>query len=144
MPGLWRTLSINEWDYILNQRSTPSGIRYAKANVNGVDGVILLPDSWSTSIYTLNYTNLYEASFATNQISLDTWQTCETNGAVFLPCAKYRGEVIVYNSGGGCYWTTTVFETSTACRLFFTGNSLMFTAFSRYYGLSVRLVQDVQ
>ncbi|MBP5175782.1 MAG: hypothetical protein ILP07_07725, partial [Treponema sp.] len=43
----WKTLTHEEWDYVFNTRSTSSGIRYAKAKVNNVNGVILLPDDWS-------------------------------------------------------------------------------------------------
>ena len=68
----WRTLtggSDGEWKYIFDTRSTPSGIRYAKANVNGVNGVILLPDDWSASYYSLSSTNQSSASFSSNMIS---------------------------------------------------------------------------
>ena len=50
--GQWRTLtggSNGEWNYIFNTRTTTSGIRYAKARVNNVNGVVLLPDDWSAS-----------------------------------------------------------------------------------------------
>ena len=47
----WRTLTNNEWNYVFNNRSTSSGIRYAKAIVNDINGVILLPDDWSTYYY---------------------------------------------------------------------------------------------
>ena len=40
----WRTLTQAEWQYLFNTRSTASGIRFAKAQVNNVNGVILLPD----------------------------------------------------------------------------------------------------
>ena len=45
----WRTLTNGEWSYLLMTRSTASGIRYAKAQVNGINGVILLPDNWNNS-----------------------------------------------------------------------------------------------
>ena len=45
----WRTLTSAEWTYLFDSRTTTSGVRYAKATVNGVSGVILLPDDWSTS-----------------------------------------------------------------------------------------------
>jgi len=55
----WRTLTQPEWNYVFYTRSTTSGIRYAKANVNNVNGVILLPDDWSSSTYSLSSTNTY-------------------------------------------------------------------------------------
>ena len=50
----WRTLTKNEWVYLFNTRTTLSGIRYAKSTVNNVNGVILFPDNWNASNYTLN------------------------------------------------------------------------------------------
>ena len=47
----WRTLTQAEWYYVFNTRSTVSGIRYAKAQVNGVNGVMLFPDNWNSSYY---------------------------------------------------------------------------------------------
>ena len=90
----WRTLTggeNGEWDYIIDLRSTPSGIRYALAVVNGVNGVILLPDNWSTNYYTLNDPN-GGSSYESNTITIDDWTNyLEDNGAVFLPAAGYRG-----------------------------------------------------
>lgn len=83
----WRTLSNGEWNYIINTRTTSSGIRYARANVNNLNGVILLPDNWSTSYYTLNSTNSSSANYSTNQITAEQWSTLEQHGAVFLPAA---------------------------------------------------------
>lgn len=40
--GLWRTLTGTEWGYVLTKRWTP----YAIAIVNGVWGVVVLPDGW--------------------------------------------------------------------------------------------------
>ena len=38
----WRTLTADEWYYILNSRVTTTGNRYAKGQVNGVNGIIIL------------------------------------------------------------------------------------------------------
>ena len=52
----WRTPTTDELGYIFDTRTTDTGIRYAKANVNHVNGVVLLPDDWSISYYNLNET----------------------------------------------------------------------------------------
>jgi len=39
----WQTLSGDEWEYLIKSRS---GNRFAKATVNDVKGLILLPDNW--------------------------------------------------------------------------------------------------
>lgn len=104
----WRTLMRDEWQYVLDTRSTPSGIRYAKAQVNGVNGVILLPDDWSSSHYGLNSTNTYYESYSSNTISASQWNTLEQHGAVFLPAAGCRyGTNVNYVGSLGFYWSAT-------------------------------------
>lgn len=89
--GQWRTLSNVEWKYVAEERTTLSGIRYAEGQVNGVCGMILLPDDWNTSDFELNNTNNREASFVSNVISGVEWSTVfEPAGAVFLPAAGCR------------------------------------------------------
>lgn len=146
--GLWRTLSKSEWDYVFSTRSTNSGIRYTKASVNNVNGVILLPDDWSTSYYTLNNTNSSDASFSSNTISATQWSTLEQYGAVFLPAAGARNGVYNYDvNGKGCYWSVTSDGVNTgfyAFQLYFNDSSLN-PGYSGYRsnGGSVRLVRDV-
>ena len=105
-PNQWRTLTQEEWAYVINTRTTSSGKRYAKAQVDGVNGLIVLPDDWKTSYYTLNSTNSSGAAFTSNTITATQWQTLEQKGAVFLPAAGYRGGN-VYNSGAGYYWSAS-------------------------------------
>lgn len=45
-PNQWRTLTDDEWDYLINQRP---GCRWALAVVNGVNGAVLFPDNNSSS-----------------------------------------------------------------------------------------------
>ena len=140
-PDQWRTLTSNEWYYIAYTRTTPSGKRYAKACVNNVNGLILLPDNWATSYYTLNNTNTPGASFSSNTISSSQWATLEQHGAVFLPAAGFRNGATVNNVGGdGRYWTAV--SNGANARYLFFQNSNFVTDFSyyRYCGLSVRLV----
>ena len=40
--GQWRTLTRNEWEYVISGRD---GERFAKATVHGVPGLILIPDN---------------------------------------------------------------------------------------------------
>ncbi len=149
MPGLWRTLTIAEWDYVLNSRSTPSGIRFVRAEVNGVNGLILLPDDWSVSVYALDQTSANNgAGFLKNVITAESWVTLESVGAVFLPCTGYRTLEMVRDSGSrGDYWSSSVYDNNNtnAWPLFFdSGMCLTNSSNSRTIGKSVRLVQDVE
>lgn len=143
----WRTLTKSEWNYVFNTRSTTSGIRYAKAKVNNVNGVILLPDNWSSSYYTLYSTNDIFSSFSSNVISSSTWTySLEAHGAVFLPAAGNRGGTSVSNVGrNGYYWSASYYDIFSAFYVNF-DNLYLITSygFDRSHGLSVRLVRDYQ
>ena len=142
----WRTLTHEEWEYLFNTRNTPSGIRYAKANVNNVNGVILLPDNWDANYYGLNSTNIENANYSSNVITAEQWATLELHGAVFLPAAGYRNEFKVYNASySGFYWSSSYSSSYYAWRVYFSDSSLgAGYSSNRYYGLSVRLVFPIQ
>ncbi len=145
--GLWRTLTHEEWSYVFNTRTTTSGIRYAKAQVAGVNGVILLPDDWSASYYGLSGTNQGNASFTSNTITASQWSTLEQHGAVFLPAAGYRYGTSVYNVGSsGYYWSASYYDSYYAWYVSFydTGLYTDRSNFGRYYGQSVRLVAPAE
>ncbi len=143
----WRTLTSAEWTYVFNTRSTTSGIRYAKATVNSVSGVILLPDDWSTSYHSLSSTNTTNAAFTTNSITLSDWTNdFEAHGCVFLPAAGYRYGTSVNGVGSyGYYWSSTAYGTDYAYSVLFVSGSVDPAGYlNRYYGFSVRLVRPVE
>ena len=110
-PNQWRTLTKGEWTYVLKTRSTSSGKRYAKAQVNGVNGLIVLPNDWKTSYYTLNSTNTSGAAFTSNTITATQWQTLEQKGAVFLPTTGNRmfGNSVGEVGEVGSYWSSSTY-----------------------------------
>ena len=144
--GLWRTLTKEEWVYVFKTRNTTSGIRYAKACVNNVNGVIMLPDNWSSGYYSLNSTNMQGVSFNSNIISISQWNTLEQHGAVFLPASGYRHGTSLYSVGGfSYYWSTSCSGNSGAYSVLFYGSGLDTAVnMSRSYGNPVRLVRPAQ
>ena len=142
----WRTLTQPEWNYVFNTRTTTSGIRYAMANVNGVNGVILLPDDWSISTYSLSNTNnIGTISFNSNTLTASQWNTLEQAGAVFLPTAGYRNGKSVEDVGYvGEYWSASCDASFLAWSFVFLNGGLVSDPNYRYYGRSVRLVRDVE
>ena len=125
-------------------RPTLSGIRYAKATVDGVNGVILLPNDWDASVYDLNNTNSSGANFTSNTVTVADWtNTLEANGSVFLPAAGYRYGTSVYNVGSyGYYWSSSYYNSSDAYYVYFYSGDLDPQRSSyRYYGRSVHLVR---
>lgn len=144
----WRTLTSEEWNYILNTRSTVSGARYTKAQVNGCNGLILLPDDWNVSYYSLNSINSINSNFDSNVITSSQWIILEEAGAVFLPAAGVRQDYKMINNINttGQYWSSSYFSESYATCLRFTGGYMSFftSDAGRDDGLSVRLVKDYQ
>ena len=141
----WRTLTQPEWDYVINTRSTISDIRYAKANVNGMNGVILLPDDWNNSNYNLNNTNSPTASFSSNTLSASLWTILESAGAVFLPAAGHRfGNSSILEIGShGYYWTASYGDNNYALFVDFSDYNVFTGSFdARCNGQCVRLVHD--
>lgn len=141
----WRMLTSDEWNYLFSTRSTISGIRWASGRVNGVNGVILLPDNWTTSIYGLN--NVNGGNYNDNIITAEEWtNTLEANGAVFLPASGHRiGTSVSYVNNYGVYWSSTYGSSSYARNIwFYSGYLNLQDNYQRYYGRSVRLVQTIQ
>lgn len=149
----WHTLSKDEWNYVFNERSTTSGVRYAKATVNGVAGVILLPDDWSTSYYTLKSTNTATAAFSANSINSTNWtNSLEAHGAVFLPAGGSRSFGNIYNQNTyGFYWSSSPVSAggendgnNASLLIFYAGDLQAKYTENRGYGFSVRLVKNVR
>lgn len=138
----WRTLKRSEWTYVLTQRTTASGIRYAKAVVNDVNGLLLLPDDWDASNYSLNFTNTTGASFTSNTISALQWSVLEQFGVVFLPATGWRSGTNLNAAGEyGSYWASQEGNASNAGCINFSNTYFgSGDTTPRYYGTGVRLV----
>ena len=143
--NLWRTLTVEEWVHVCNKRTTLSNIRYVMGNVSGVNGVILLPNDWRTTVHTLTL----GGNCASNTISSSDWEMMEVYGAVFLPAAGYRGGIGVSNLGEtGYYWSSTCisYDVRLVKSAYFISNNNGVDPFYGTYrnmGASVRLVHDI-
>ena len=136
----WRSLTNAEWEYIFNTRTTTSNVRYAMGQVNGVKGVILLPDNWDTSILTLNNPN--GGGLTSNTITLEEWNnSLKPNGVVFLPAAGYRQNTTVKLAGecGNYYYN----DYDHFLRFYNNEFNYGYSQISRCNGHSVRLVCPV-
>lgn len=149
----WHTLSMYEWRYLLFNRITMSGVRFAKAKVNGICGIIILPDNWDKSYYSLVGVNDEKSRFS-NEISQSDWTSVfEACGAVFLPVAGMRGENkdnIPEKVGVvGYYWSSTFtqfFKTipGDPHGMYFDSTNLSFCSDGGHFGYSVRLVYEMK
>ena len=148
-PNTWRTLTYDEWQYLLDTRTNASSLK-GVAQVNGVNGLILLPDAWTgpSSVtfkpgfhsgysYGIDYYAFYQT------FTVDQWSKLETAGAVFLPAAGMRhGSNVSYVQCRGEYWSATEGNSYNANYLLFSLEEAYMYRISRYGGLSVRLVKD--
>ena len=162
----WRTLTKDEWDYLLNTRTgatvplmnNPESYmngRYRTALINSdgspVQGFILFPDGGVFSegeATRWSYWENYQIVCTTAQ-----WEALAAKGCVFLPSAWYRpNQSNTPYVWGGCltyYWTSTPADlghTWQAYCVVVLGReaTLDDTEVSGYrnYGMSVRLVYD--
>lgn len=140
--GQWRTLSKEEWDYLFNTRKNAQYL-WSQGTVNGVVGVIILPDNFKKPS-DISWT--YQASnWTTNTYTTEQWATLEALGAVFLPASGHRrGTYVDYVQDFGHYWSSSCQNRNYAYYLYFYSDYLYPQSKSnRYYGYSVRLVQDL-
>lgn len=140
----WRTLTRDEWGYLFKTR-TDANQKYGHGRINGVNGMIILPDSWTLPTgLTFSAGN----SFWINNYTIDQWYLMEAAGAIFLPAAGGRsdyGAKVKYAGIYGRYWASSpVPETNSAGAVFFASESLNPTSdYWPNYGNSVRLVMTV-
>ena len=139
--GLWRTLTGDEWTYLFSSRTNAANL-YGAAQVNGVSGVVVLPDDWTlpegvSFTKGFNGTSLYEL----NVYSTADWAKMEENGAVFLPAVGYRLGTTVNDAGdAGYYWSAIVSKS-----VQFSGESLRTDyQWQPSNGQGVRVVQDAE
>ena len=148
-PGTWRTLTKDEWVYLLETRPTLSGIRYAKATVCGVAGLIIVPDSCTSTCYPLTNVNTSGTDFVSNIIGAPDWSKMEAIGCVFLPAAGDRFSNSVSRVGSiGTYWSANYAGADNAVNLYFDSSKLDISHYysrdNRSCGKSVRLVRNAQ
>ena len=146
----WRTLTADEWEYLINDRPNASSL-LGVASVNGVNGLVLLPDGWKQP----NGVS-FKSGFASKcggvasygdcqTFTLYRWNKLEKSGAVFLPASGVRlGLFVSYVGCSSNYRSATSNDEYTACHLIFFPTEAKMIDYTRSGGLAVRLVQDVK
>ena len=169
--NLWRTLSFDEWTYMLHGRKNAAKlfalgrIRYSESN-DTINGLILLPDNWKKPDdvnivfctdngmkWFENFGSWYHntsdnntSHFHDNKFNLDEWAKLESAGAVFLPAAGHRSYQNLYDINfSGHYWTNRPAAAASvqAEYLFFDKICVLGLSHTndRVFGYSVRLVR---
>ena len=146
-PNTWRTLSKEEFEYLIDGRPNAAQLKGVAA-VNGVNGLILLPDEWEcpagVSFKSGFASSGGEQYFAKYQsYTASEWQKMERAGAAFLPAAGYKNGVpLLFVGSFGCYWTRSlnISNPESACFVYIYSDSIVWDYYDRYRGLSVRPV----
>ncbi|MCQ2306015.1 MAG: hypothetical protein MJ000_00425 [Bacteroidales bacterium] len=130
--GTWRTLSIDEWDYLLHSRANASSLCGFVCLDDGVNGFVILPDKSDETASGVTTTKLVADS-----------------GAVFFPIdGGYRvGTTICHGLTSSFYWSSTSGEYSDsdqahqAHAIDFEDNYIYRMPVTRDIGSAVRLVR---
>ena len=135
----WRTLSKDEWMYLFNTRANAANL-YGQGSVNGMNGVILLPDNWTLPT---GISFVSGIGYSNNVYTTAQWSVMESAGAVFLPAGGGRDGATVVSIGEEVrYWSSTEVDSEHAYYMYF--NTTRYNPESSNYrdrGQSVRLVR---
>ena len=150
----WYTLTADEWDYLLDERSDANqlvGVARIQLGENKyTNGLVLLPDDWTCPAgvtFKSGFSNTHSVqAYADYQtFTLADWQQLEAAGAVFLPASGFReGSFVGYVQSSGYYWSATPDGSDKAYYMYFISDSYFSYNYSRNrnYGLAVRLVKN--
>ncbi len=150
----WYTLTTDEWDYLLDERSDADQLvgvaRIQLGEKIYANGLVLLPDNWTCPAgvtFKSGFSNTHSVqAYADYQtFTLADWQQLEAAGAVFLPASGFReGSFVGYVQSSGYYWSATPDGSDKAYYMYFISDSYFSYNYSRNrnYGLAVRLVKD--
>ena len=147
-PNTWRTLSEEEWLYLLNNRTDAATLK-GVAQVNGINGMIFLPDNWVCPS-DVTFKSGFGAGYLINHyadhqtFTAEEWSKLEAAGAVFLPTAGNRGGTNVYDiQYCGYYWSATEVGSNGAKYLIIYPDASGVNYYNRASGYAVRLVKDL-
>ena len=138
--GTWRTLSIDEWNFLLSggpirDGKYKEGVRITTDKDGTVTGLVIAPDDFPEEI----------KSYYTET---EWWNNVREYGLVFLPLGGRRyGKEVANVGSAGYYWSSTIKEnyTSNAWVMSFSEATVWYWYDEpKHTGASVRLVSDVK
>ena len=133
ITGRFRTLSMNEWKYLLFNRTNAESLHKVHVTVCGNEGcLVIAPDGFSGVIK--------------NSYDVMDWPLAEAAGLVCLPMAGYSTYSGSPDSGFGYYWSSAPWTSTGAQHIVFLNEtndvSVIGLEYIRYKGCAVRLVRD--
>ena len=147
IPNMWRTLSCDEWNFILGRLENNGNVLYGTGNIEGIPGLFILPDNWTLPeecsfnpggapdvFYEDEGEGYWSYDWTHNSYTYAQWRRMEENGAIFL-------QKIYHNSNSGYYWTSNRGQVL----IYFPGGSIFTSGLNDGDGrdhIYVRLVQN--
>ena len=151
-PNTWRTLTYDEWYYLLVSRPNAPFL-CGIAQVNGVNGLVFLSDNCMFPqgvIFKPGFHSSEDDEVTYQTFTTEQWAKLEAAGAVFLPAAGYRHGTSVKNVQrygyywfSPDYWFDALYNNSSAYYFYFFSGGADLDYNYRSLGQSVRLVKDL-
>ena len=154
-PGTWRTMSKDEWDYLLNGRANAAQKRAIGQITMGEYapflGMFLLPDNFEMPGGI--EMDMDAQDWEVNAYDGETLLRMEKAGVVFLPAGGFRTGLNIHDiklhgnqrAYNGYYWTSsTVNDQYDAQMIYISQDGPSFQVRPRSNGLLVRLVRDTE
>ena len=147
----WRTLTKDEWRYLIESRNDGSGnVLYGEGKVGPcMTGLIVLPDDWDWSeVHLSSSAPIWipgSVSYSNNNYNYTDWALMEAFGAVFLPAAGSRSGASMRNVGSVGYYQSSTYNNDDYAWYFRIDNTNVDPRSPYgylYHGFSVRLVSE--
>ena len=157
--NMWRTLTIEEWDYLIKNNMLEKAARTGVDGNHGtivtksgqeIHGAFIVPSTWPYDVCS-GPTNTWDYNVFTEE----EWEKYEKAGAVFFPASGRRTDASSVDEIGdeGRYWTSSkeIPEGSSYTRWRYINCAVGYHDLNHYgtqsshpyFGFSVRLVRDV-
>ena len=160
-PGVWRTLTSEEWKYLLTTRTVGGNdsaftyvrLQYTDNEADTVSGVLIYPDDFSFSEASVPIMP-FGAKYGVTKIDIATFAALQEVGVAFLPGSRRieisEDNVLSIEEGNYgnkfAYWSSTAIAAKTAYNVNFNPMdgtiTPLFNNF-RFFPMAVRLVQDL-
>ncbi len=154
--GLWRTLTTSEWDYLFQNNNWT--LAYVKttsedstlcfmlipADFTAPDGITVVDGVAMTDLLPGTTSSFVDVGATPYTYTVEQFSQLEKLGVVALPCTGYRIGSAYGDNGYGEYWSSSAYSEERANTFIFSEQLVQSDAhLKRFYGISVRLIQDI-
>ncbi len=153
--GLWRTLTTSEWDYLFQNNNWT--LAYVKttsedstlcfmlipADFTAPDGITVVDGVAMTDLLPGTTSSFVDVCATPYTYTVEQFSQLEKLGVVALPCTGHRKGSAYGDNGYGEYWSSSAYSEERANTFIFSERLVQSDGhLNRFYGISVRLIQD--